>query len=59
MIYVGGRWVGMVFRDPDPPVKFVDVWVAYDRGGRPVESREEAIRSVLQHAQAHPEFSLS
>jgi hypothetical protein len=58
-IFVASKWVGMVFRNPEPLAESPHVWVAYHRQGRPADSREDAIRSVLEHAEAHPDFSLS
>jgi hypothetical protein len=58
-VHVGCRLVGMVLRDPTTSGVCPDGWVAYHRGGHAAESREEAIRHVLEHAEADPDFSIS
>ena len=52
-VYVGGRRVGMVYKDPK-----LEEWIAYSQGGHGADSREEALRAVLQHAEANPDYEL-
>lgn len=57
-IYVGGKCVGMLYRDPEPPAELDELWMAYTEGGHGADSREDAIAAVLAHAMAYPDFML-
>jgi hypothetical protein len=57
-VYVDGRRVGMVYRDPKPPAELDELWIAYTQGGRGAGSRDEALRAVLRHAEANPGYEL-
>ncbi len=57
-VYVDGRRVGMVYRDPKPPAEVAELWIARTQGGRGAGSRDEALRAVLQHAKDNPDYEL-
>ncbi|MGY1607258.1 hypothetical protein [Geodermatophilus sp. SYSU D00700] len=57
-VYVEGRRVGMVYRDPKPPAGIGELWMAHTRGGHGTGSRDEALRAVLRHAQENPDYEL-
>jgi hypothetical protein len=57
-VHVGCRWVGMVLRDPKPVGGSAHGWIAFHGRGHAAESREDAIHHLLEHARAHPDFSL-
>ncbi|SDU17901.1 hypothetical protein [Jiangella alkaliphila] len=58
MVFIGGRRVGMVYRDPNPPAELAELWIAYTTGGQAVENREDGIQHILQHAAENPTFEL-
>lgn len=57
-VFIGGRWVGMVYRDPHPPAEVDELWMAYHQGGHAVDSRQAAIAQVLEYAAANPGFKI-
>ena len=57
-VFVGGRWVGMVYRDPHPPAELAELWMVYTQGGHGTDSRESGIREFVEHAAANPDFEL-
>jgi hypothetical protein len=57
-IYISGRRVGMVYRDPRPPAEIAELWMAYTQGGQGAASRDEALQAVLRHAEANPDYEL-
>ncbi|MGY1666978.1 hypothetical protein [Geodermatophilus sp. SYSU D00696] len=57
-VYVDGRRVGMIYRDPKPPAEIAELWVAHTQGGQGAGSRDEALRAVLRHAQENPDYEL-
>ncbi|GAB3194966.1 hypothetical protein GCM10027261_14120 [Geodermatophilus arenarius] len=57
-VYVNGRRVGMVYRDPKPPAEIDELWMAYTQGGQGARSRDEALRAVLRHAEENPDYEL-
>ena len=57
-IFVDGRWVGMVYRDPRPPAGLDVLWIAHIQGGQTAESRHDAIQRVVHHAKRNPDFSV-
>ncbi len=52
-VYVGTRWVGTVHRAVGG-----DGWVADRRGDHPAADRDAALAILLEHAEAHPDFTL-
>jgi hypothetical protein len=57
-VYVGSRWVGMVYRQRHPPAEVDDLWMAYYQGGHAAASRQDALAQVLDHAAANPSFEI-
>jgi hypothetical protein len=57
-VFVGGRLVGMVYRDPNPPAEMDEMWVALTRGGQAVDSKQAGILAVLEYAAAHPDHEI-
>lgn len=58
-VFVDGRLVGIVYRDPNPPAEVAEMWVALTRGGQGVASKDEGIRVVLQYAEDHPDHVIT
>lgn len=57
-VYLDGRRVGMVYRDPNPPAELAELWMVMTQGTHAVGSYDEGIGAAVAHGEANPDFVL-